>query len=77
MDISLTVRRFKDVDGVSQTLSLTEEEVGDHLSDALRVFLEFFVAMGFSYVDELKAVKRSGGEVSSEDINFNYDWSDE
>lgn len=74
MDISLTARRFKDVDGVSQTLSLEQEEVGEHLSDVLRVFLEFLVAMGFSYVEVLKAVKRSGGYVSSDDLGYSDDW---
>jgi len=74
MDISLTARQFKDVDGVSQTLSLDQEEVGEHLSDVLRVFLEFLVAMGFSYVEVLKAVKRSGGHVSSDDLGYSVDW---
>lgn len=74
MDISLTARQFKDVDGVSQTLSLEQEEVGEHLSDVLRVFLEFLVAMGFSYVEVLKAVKCSGGYVTSDDLGYSDDW---
>jgi len=74
MDISLTARQFKDVDGVSQTLSLNQEEVGEHLSDVLRVFLSFVVAMGFSYVEVLNAIKRSGGEVSSDDLGYSDVW---
>jgi len=68
MDIKISVSFNAEDDGVDQTLSLEELDVGEGLCDTLRVMESFLVSMGFTYVETLVAEKSSGGTVTSHDI---------
>ena len=70
MNIKVIVTRTEEDDGVDQTVTFEQNNVGDHVQDSLRFYLEAMTVMGFTYIESLQANSTSGNTWSSDDFSL-------